>query len=57
MTTDQRTEYERHVERAYPTGRIGRMEEVANTAVYLASDQASWTTGVVLRVDGGLTLR
>ncbi|MEO3891657.1 SDR family NAD(P)-dependent oxidoreductase [Nonomuraea sp. B5E05] len=57
MTSGQRTAYERYVESAYPMGRIGRMEEVANAAVYLASDQASWTTGTVLKVDGGLTLR
>ncbi|MEU4892597.1 SDR family oxidoreductase [Streptomyces sp. NPDC044780] len=57
MTSEQRAAYERYVRDAYPTGRIGRMEEVANAAVYLASDQASWTTGTVLAVDGGLTLR
>ncbi|MCQ8189901.1 SDR family NAD(P)-dependent oxidoreductase [Streptomyces rugosispiralis] len=57
MTPGQRTEYEEYVRRAYPTGRIGRMEEIANAALYLASDQSSWTTGVVLKVDGGLTLR
>lgn len=40
-----------------PTSLIGRMhppEEVANLVVYLASDQASGTTGAALRVDGGI---
>lgn len=39
----------------HPIGRIGRPEEVAEAAVYLASDTAGFTTGIDLRVDGGLT--
>jgi NAD(P)-dependent dehydrogenase (short-subunit alcohol dehydrogenase family) len=38
----------------YPLGRIGEPEDVANAALFLASDAASWITGTVLRVDGGL---
>lgn len=38
----------------HPVGRIGRPAEVAAAAVYLASDQAGFTTGIDLRVDGGL---
>jgi NAD(P)-dependent dehydrogenase (short-subunit alcohol dehydrogenase family) len=38
----------------HPIGRIGRPEEVAEAAVYLASDAAGFTTGIDLRVDGGL---
>lgn len=38
----------------HPIGRIGKPEEVAEAAVYLASDAAGFTTGVDLRVDGGL---
>ncbi len=38
----------------HPLGRIGNPEEVAEAAVYLASDAAGFTTGVDLRVDGGL---
>jgi meso-butanediol dehydrogenase / (S,S)-butanediol dehydrogenase / diacetyl reductase len=38
----------------YPLGRVGEPEDVANAAVFLASDDASWITGEVLRVDGGL---
>ena len=48
-----------HVARAWvkmhPLGRIGLPEEVAEAAVYLASDAAGFTTGIDLRVDGGLT--
>jgi len=39
----------------HPVGRIGRPEEVAEAAVYLASDLAAFTTGIDLKVDGGLT--
>jgi 3-oxoacyl-[acyl-carrier protein] reductase len=36
-----------------PLGRIGRPEEVADLAVYLASDRASYLTGTVVAADGG----
>ena len=35
-----------------PLGRVGRPEDVANAFLYLASDQASYVTGAVLKVDG-----
>ena len=38
----------------YPVGRVGDPEDVASTALFLASDEASWITGTVVRVDGGL---
>ncbi|MET0597105.1 MAG: SDR family oxidoreductase, partial [Mesorhizobium sp.] len=39
----------------HPIGRIGEPAEVAEAAVYLASEAAGFTTGIDLRVDGGLT--
>ena len=39
----------------YPLGRIGEPEDVAGAALFLASDEAAWISGVVLPVDGGLT--
>ena len=38
----------------YPLGRVGRPEDVASAVLFLASDEAAWITGTVLRVDGGL---
>jgi NAD(P)-dependent dehydrogenase (short-subunit alcohol dehydrogenase family) len=34
-------------------GRLGRPQEIVSTTLYLASDQASFTTGANIRVDGG----
>jgi 3-oxoacyl-[acyl-carrier protein] reductase len=36
-----------------PLGRIGKPEDIANAALYLASDESSWVTGINLPVDGG----
>jgi NAD(P)-dependent dehydrogenase (short-subunit alcohol dehydrogenase family) len=38
----------------YPLGRVGAPEDVAKAALFLASDDAAWITGVALPVDGGL---
>jgi 3-oxoacyl-[acyl-carrier protein] reductase len=39
----------------YPVGRFGRPEEVADTALFLASARAGFVTGTNVVVDGGLT--
>lgn len=41
---------------AIPLKRVGQPEDVANAFVYLASDLASYVTGEVLAVDGGMTV-
>lgn len=38
-----------------PMGRLGQAEEIANLALYLASDEAAFTTGAVHVIDGGWT--
>jgi 3-oxoacyl-[acyl-carrier protein] reductase len=39
-----------------PLGRLGRPEDVAKAILFLAGDDASFITGQVLGIDGGLTL-
>lgn len=41
----------------YPVGRYGSPEDIANVALFLASDEAAFVTGIVLVADGGLTLQ
>ena len=41
------------MEKLTPLGRIGQHEEIANAALFLLSDEASFITGVALPVDGG----
>ncbi len=38
----------------HPMGRKGKPKEIAQAALHLASDEASWTTGAILTVDGGV---
>jgi NAD(P)-dependent dehydrogenase (short-subunit alcohol dehydrogenase family) len=39
----------------HPVGRVGRPEDIASLAVYLASEQAAFITGQVITSDGGMT--
>ena len=47
-----REEMARHV----PLGRMGEPRDIANGYLFLASDEASYVSGVVLRVDGGIVV-
>jgi 3alpha(or 20beta)-hydroxysteroid dehydrogenase len=40
-----------------PLGRVGEIEDIAQAALFLASDDAKWITGAVLRVDGGIVVQ
>lgn len=44
-----------HLATQIPVGRVGRPEEIANAALFLASDNASFINGAELFVDGGIT--
>ena len=39
-----------------PLGRFGRPEDIVYAALYLASDESSWTTGTTFVVDGGISV-
>jgi len=45
---------EREATAAIPLGRVGRPEEVADVAAFLASERASFIPGSIVVVDGGL---
>ncbi|WP_369991575.1 SDR family NAD(P)-dependent oxidoreductase [Pseudomonas xanthosomatis] len=47
--------FEKQLAQVIPLGRLGRPEELANAALFLASDDSSFITGVDLCVDGGLS--
>ena len=48
-------EFKARIIDAHQLGRLGRPEEIANAALFLASDEASFVTGQALAVDGGFT--
>lgn len=52
--TDNPESYEFLIDR-HPIGRLGQPEDIANAAVFLASDEAAFVTGAPLIVDGGYT--
>ena len=52
---DPRFEADYFFKRA-PLGRLGKPEEVAHLAVFLASDESSYINGAILRADGGITV-
>lgn len=51
----QDPEMEKRLTKLYPIGRLGSPEDIANAVLFLASDEASFITGAVLTIDGGLT--
>ena len=49
-------EQQRALVEAHPIRRLGTPDDVARTALFLASDEAAWITGVVLDVSGGAVM-
>ncbi len=56
MTAELGEEMRAHVEKQAPLGRLGLGGDIAGVVAFLASDDATYMTGQVLTVDGGLTL-
>lgn len=54
FSPERKVEYDRFVQQSFALGRLGEPADVAGLAVHLASDEARWTTGAILLVDGGL---
>jgi len=54
LTEEQIEGFKAGISSRVPLGRIGRPEEVAGAVAFLASDDASYITGVELNVDGGM---
>jgi 3-oxoacyl-[acyl-carrier protein] reductase len=54
MTAGMNEQAKEYVLKAVPLGRTGTSREVAGACVYLASDEAAYVTGQVLRVNGGM---
>lgn len=56
MKQHRSAEYIRGMEESVPLGRLGTPRDVANAALFLASDEAEYITGTTIVVDGGQTL-
>ena len=54
MTDKLSDEVKDSIDSVVPLKRMAQPEDIANAAVFLASDKASYITGEVLKVDGGL---
>ena len=56
MTDDLSEDQKKALSAQIPLGRLGAAQDIANTAVFLASDAASYITGQVIEVNGGMRM-
>lgn len=56
MTAVLSEDFKQNAVKQIPLGRVGNPEDVANAVAFLASDQASYVTGHVLNVNGGMLM-
>jgi 3-oxoacyl-[acyl-carrier protein] reductase len=56
MTAVLKDEYRAKALDQIPLGRFGKTEEMAQVALFLLSEKASYITGQVIQVDGGLAI-
>ena len=57
-TMDARADFDEIMDKAkarFLLGRVGSVDDIAAMALYLASDESSWTTGTAIAVDGGMS--
>jgi 3-oxoacyl-[acyl-carrier protein] reductase len=54
MTSNMTPEMKEQIMKIVPLGRTGKASDVAAACAYLASDEAGYVTGQVLRVNGGM---
>jgi len=54
LTEEQMEEFTKNVVTTVPMGRMGDPDEIAKAALFLASDDSSYVTGIELFVDGGM---
>lgn len=57
MTEWMLDQFRSRIEKACPLGRIGRPEDMAGVAIYLASKAGAYVNGVVIPVDGGISVK
>ncbi|CAN9377732.1 unnamed protein product [Alternaria alternata] len=55
LLTPEAAEQKKIVEQRHPFGGLGTPQDIAKAAVFLASDDAAWVTGIGLPVDGGFS--
>jgi 3-oxoacyl-[acyl-carrier protein] reductase len=56
MTAALSEEFKQQAVKQIPLGRVGKSEDIANAVVFLASEEASYITGHVLNVNGGMLM-